>query len=192
MQVGTAARWGSTRGRGVWTVQTLHGRVQRVATESDPLTAFRNELRARRERKGLNYNEAARLVRPKFSGQRWRELEQRTDTKARRATIIKLAGALGWDPAHALALAGEPSLAPVESLAAPENPRDQLIRLLPELSEARALALLYVARTMIDPAAVVPSMNPVQPGTVHVDHIIGSDATEVNNHASNDGAGNSV
>lgn len=135
-------------------MQTLHDRVHDVATESDPLAAFRAELCARREAEGLNYNEAARLVKPKFSGQRWRELEQRTDTRPRRATIIKLAKALGWDPVTALRLAGERTLAPVESHPPPsDDRREHLARLLPRLSDRQLLVLLHQARVMVDPEA---------------------------------------
>ena len=127
-----------------------------MTTESDPLAAFRVELRARRERQGLTYNEAARLVRPKFSGQRWRELEQQSDTFARRPTIIKLARALGWDPAQALALAGEHTLAPAQSRSAPDDPRQELRSLIEDLTDIQVLALLYSARVMKDPQAAVP------------------------------------
>jgi helix-turn-helix protein len=140
----------------VWTLQTLHVRVHDVAAESDPLAAFRAELCARREREGLTYNEAARLVRPKFSGQRWRELEQQSNTFARRPTIIKLARALGWDPAQALALAGERTLAPAAPRPAPDDPRQELRALVDDLTDIQVLALLYIARVMKDPEAAMP------------------------------------
>jgi transcriptional regulator with XRE-family HTH domain len=128
-----------------------------MATESDPLAAFRDQVRRCREELGLNYVEAGR--RAGISGQRWRNIENGYEIKSgvripanpRRANLIKMAKAVEIPVQEALQLAGMATLSTTESRQITEQPRNALKALINELSEERVRALLHVAQTMTDP-----------------------------------------
>lgn len=114
------------------------------------MEAVRAKLSDHRARCGLNFEQAGR--RAGISGQWWRVLEtgQQNITRTR---LITMAKAVEWPPNEALTLAGMPTLLPAEAHQLAGDPRERLEELLARLSDARVRALLYVARTMIDPDA---------------------------------------
>jgi transcriptional regulator with XRE-family HTH domain len=125
-----------------------------VTTESDPLAAFRVNLKHCREELGLTYEEAGK--RAGISGQRWRNIENGYEMKAgvripanpRRGNLIKMARAVEITAEEALSLAGQGPLKPVEVRQLSERPRAELKQLINELSEDQVRALLHVALTM--------------------------------------------
>jgi transcriptional regulator with XRE-family HTH domain len=139
----------------------FHCTLQAVPTESDPLSAFRAELKHYREALGLTYAEAGK--RAGISGPRWSTIERGYELKAgvripanpRRDNLIKMARAVEIPLQAALHLAGLDALRPMESRRISEQPRDELKQLINELSEERVRALLHVARTMTDPNATL-------------------------------------
>lgn len=136
--------------RGAWTLQRFAWKLRGVATESDPLRAVRAKLSDYRQLRGLNFEEAGE--RAGISGQWWRILETENQNITRRR-LITMAKAVEWPPNEALKLAGMPTLIASEVHALAGDPREQLVTISAKLSDARVRALLYVARTMIDPDA---------------------------------------
>lgn len=149
-------------------------------TDSDPLAAFRTELTVRRTAAGLNYSEAAR--RAGITPERWSTIERGFEVKGtvripanpRRRTLLRMAEAVEWSAAEALAVAGHTALTTTETgSTASVDARVELVRLLPALSDSRARALLYVAQAMQDPQTHVPAGEgaavPTQAGTESVE-----------------------
>jgi transcriptional regulator with XRE-family HTH domain len=149
-------------------LQHFAWKLRGVATDRDPLDAVRAKLRDCREYRGLNYEEAGR--RAGISGQWWRVLEngQQNITRTR---LIAMAKAVEWPPNEALKLAGMPTLIPTEAHQLAGDPRERLTELAARLSDARVRALLYVARTMVDPDAAEDDTSELDP-TVRYAHRI--------------------
>jgi len=125
-----------------------------VATDSDPLAAFRVELKRCREDLGLTVYEAGELA--GISGQRWRTIEIGYEIKAgnkipanpRRDNLIKMARAVEMPVTEALRLAGMGALTPVESRRITDSPRRELARLITDLPELDVQLLLDVAKRL--------------------------------------------
>lgn len=128
-----------------------------MTTKRDPMDAVRAELLHHRKRVPLSYPQAGK--RAGITGQWWRNLERGYEVKGdvrlpvniTRDRLITMARAVGWSPDEALALAEMAPLTDAERLS--HGPRQELARLLPTLSESQVQALLYTARTMLDPNA---------------------------------------
>lgn len=124
--------------------------------------AVRAKLSDLRQRRGLNYEQAGK--RAGISGQWWRILET-GDQNITRTRLITMANAVEWPPNEALTMAGMPTLLPVEAHQLAGDPRERLTEIAARLSDARVRALLYIARTMVDPDAAEPTTG------VHIDKI---------------------
>ena len=130
-----------------------------MTTESDPLVAFRAELKHCREELGLTYEEAGR--RAGISGQRWRNIEigyelksgNRIPANPRRSNLIKMARAVEIPVQHALQLAGLEALKPIEERRVSQQPRRDLKLLIDSMPEDTVVALLGFLATMRDPNA---------------------------------------
>lgn len=130
-----------------------------MATESDPLSAFRVQLKRCREELGLSYAEAGK--RAGISGQRWRNIETGYEVKSgvriranpRRDNLIKMARAVEIPVQHALNLAGEKGLDQAEVRRISNQPRRELNQLLNDLSGEQVEGLLHFVRSMTDPQA---------------------------------------
>jgi hypothetical protein len=160
---------------------TLH-----TVTKDDPLATFRVELKRRREYLGLTTGEAA--DRAEISRPRWVSIEagyevkqgNRITANPRRSTLIKMARAVEWSPAAALKLAGMAAPTVTEEVRGAGGVREELLQVIADLSEARVRALLHVARTMLDPGAVItdpvePKPTGPDPSSVwHQEHILGT------------------
>ena len=162
----------------------FHCTLHTVATESDPLSAWRAELKRRRLECGFNYAEAGRAA-GGLSGQRWSRLEEGVERKSgkeiaanpSRRNVIKMATALGWDVNEALGLAGQPALTVPEKTAA--ELVDELARIADALPVPQRRLLLLLAKSMADPATPVPGTTP---GVVFIDRIA-DETAEANDHS---------
>lgn len=123
-------------------------------------TAFGSELRRRRESR-LDRISRSRLAR--LSGVSESQISnlETQEVEPHRPTVIALAAAVpNWDIDDALHIAGYEPLTDTEraEMAAPaQDPRDEITEILPRLTDSRALALLYVARSMLDAETRVPA-----------------------------------
>lgn len=105
-------------------------------------------------RGGLSQNEAADLA--GVSRTLWRQMEDPERAyRSRRRNVVKVARFLGWDLTEALRLAGH-SEPPTElELAEMERgPRDDLDRMLRQLTEAQIRALAALVESILNPHAL--------------------------------------
>jgi DNA-binding XRE family transcriptional regulator len=114
----------------------------------------------------LSQRRAARLA--GVSETAWRNVERGRELRGgvidpspnqpQRTTVRKIAKLLGWNVRDAMRWAGYDDPGPDDEPAQeqPPDPRDEITEILPQLSAGRALALLYVARSMLDAEARIP------------------------------------
>jgi hypothetical protein len=139
----------------------FHCTLHTVATESDPLAAFRAELRRRRLECGFTFAEAERAAAGRITAQRWSRVEEGIERKSgkeipanpSRRNVIRMATALGWDVNDALQLANMGSQTVPERTAA--ELVDELARIADTLPVPQRRLLLLLARSMADPATPV-------------------------------------
>lgn len=131
-----------------------------VGVTTDHYTHWRAEITHRREHRGYSAAQAASHA--GISSQRWRNLERGYENKAgttitanpSRLTVVKMARAVGWDPAEALAEAGFDPPRPHELDRSHTRTRDDLDEYWAQLSEPdRAMLLSLAGRLANDPAA---------------------------------------
>lgn len=118
---------------------------------------FAAELALHRQRSGYSQTQAATLA--GISASLWRQMERPDrEYKARRDSVLKAAATVGWNLDEALRLAGwEHPATEQERASLRLGPRDELLRLVSQLTEAQVSALLHVAWVMAHPDVPWPT-----------------------------------
>lgn len=118
---------------------------------------FAAELALHRQRSGYSQTQAATLA--GISASLWRQMERPDrEYKARRDSVLKAAATVGWNLDEALRLAGwEHPATEQERASLRLGPRDELLRLVSQLTEAQVRALLHAAWVMAHPDVPWPT-----------------------------------
>ena len=117
------------------------------------VAAFGKEVVRRRTLQGFDQNDLARQAGLSPAGLRL--IEQGVGVRGpKRANVIRIAAALQWDPSDALGMLGDndPVMGQEVAVATQvSDPRDELDKLWPSLTDPQRWALVVLARTMRTP-----------------------------------------